>query len=145
MSSMQSVCGCRQLSRRLTAHPRAAFTLIEVMIVVAIIGIIIMIAIPTWIRQREMTRSRMCQENLQKIDGAKEQFAMDNALGQGDDPGELADLVGAAMYLKRMPECAAGGAYSLNVIGVDPTCDYDAPDWAPDHSLEFGDGAGQRP
>lgn len=51
------------------------FTLVEIMIVVAIIGIIIAIAVPAFLRARENSRGRACQENLSKIDGAKEQYA----------------------------------------------------------------------
>ena len=107
----------------------------EIMIVVAIIGIIIMIAIPSFIRARETSRARACQENLQKIDGAKEQYALDQNVGQGDDVA-LTDLIGPTLYIKREPECPAGGAYTVGAVGTDPTCDYTAPDWSPDHALE---------
>ena len=49
-----------------------AFTLLEVLIVLAIIGIIVSIAAYTWFRQREISRGRACQENLTKISDAKE-------------------------------------------------------------------------
>ena len=139
MIRSDSSCGCRWTRKGWRAKPRAAFTLVEVMIVVAIIGIVIMIAAFTWMRQREMARSRSCQENLQKIDGAKEQYAMDNQLGEGDDAGDLTDLVGANLYIRRMPVCSAGGTYSVNTVGADPSCDYEPPEWAPNHDLNFGD------
>ena len=116
---------------------KKGFTLVEIMIVVAIIGIIIAIAIPSFIRARETSRSRACQENLAKIDGAKEQYALDENLGQ-DGAVAMSDLVGATLYLKREPECPADGAYTVNNIGTDPTCDYSAPAWAPPHEIETG-------
>jgi len=113
------------------------FTLVEIMIVVAIIGIIIAIAIPSFIRARETSRGRACQENLSKIDGAKEQYALDNNLGEGDTiTGGLATLVGATNYIKSTPECPAGGTYTVNAISTDPDCDYTAPTWAPQHELQ---------
>lgn len=114
---------------------KRGFTLVEIMIVVAIIGIIIMIAIPSFIRARETSRARACQENLQKIDGAKEQCALDENLGQGD-PVTMTELVGPTLYIKREPACPAGGVYTVGAVGTDPTCSYDAPDWSPQHELE---------
>ncbi len=66
------------------------FTLVEIMIVVAIIGIIIAIAVPAFLRARENSRATACQENLTKIDGAKEQYALefkyanDTVIGPGN-------------------------------------------------------------
>ncbi|MFH0793313.1 MAG: prepilin-type N-terminal cleavage/methylation domain-containing protein [bacterium] len=99
------------------------FTLVEIMIVVAIIGILIAIAIPGFVRARETSRARACQENLTKIDGAKEQWALENNAAQGDAAPALADLVGDNNYIKRTPECPSGGAYTVGNIGTDPTCD----------------------
>ena len=50
-----------------TYHRVAGFTLVEIMIVVGIIGIIIAIAVPAFLRQREMSRARACQDNLKTI------------------------------------------------------------------------------
>ncbi|MBX7245901.1 MAG: prepilin-type N-terminal cleavage/methylation domain-containing protein [Candidatus Sumerlaeaceae bacterium] len=103
------------------------FTLIEIMIVVSIIGIIIAIAAPTWFRQREQSRGRACQENLSKINEAKEQYAMEFRLSNGSAVS-FNDLItpgGAAAgegFLKRQPECPAAGNYETNNIGIDPTC-----------------------
>ena len=119
---------------------KRGFTLVEIMIVVAIIGIIIAIAIPSFIRARETSRARACQENLAKIDGAKEQYALDENLGQGD-PVAMADLVGPTLYIKREPECPAGGAYTVDAVGTDPTCSYIAPAWSPQHVIESGAAA----
>ncbi|MBX7245902.1 MAG: prepilin-type N-terminal cleavage/methylation domain-containing protein [Candidatus Sumerlaeaceae bacterium] len=104
------------------------FTLVEIMIVVAIIGIIIAIAVPAFLRARENSRGRACQENLSKIDGAKEQYALEFNLSNGAgvsfsdliNPGGAADGEG---FLKREPECPAGGTYTEGNIGAEPTCD----------------------
>jgi len=119
------------------------FTMIEIMVVVAIISIVIAIAHQTWLRQREFARARACQENLAKIDGAKEQYALDYKLGDGEaipgagGSGQLGPLTsGNAPYLKHGPTCPAGGSYTVNVIGVDPTCSYEGLDWTPHHELQ---------
>jgi type II secretion system protein G len=106
------------------------FTLVEIMIVVAIIGIIIAIAVPAFLRARENSRGQACQENLSKIDGAKEQYALEFKLSNGGTVtmAELVDPPGATSgnkegYLKSTPSCPSGGTYTEDVIGTDPTCD----------------------
>lgn len=114
------------------------FTLVEIMIVVAIIGIIIAIAVPAFLRARETSRARACQENLSKLDGAKEQYALEYKLGD-NSAVDLANLVGNTSYLKKTPTCPADdSAYTLGNIGVDPLCTYVEPTWLPaelEHSL----------
>ena len=97
------------------------FTLIEIMIVVLIIGILLAIAVPNFIKARETSRAKSCTANLKQIDAAKEQWAMDNRKTTGDAVA-MADLVGAANYIKKDPVCPSGGAYTTEVIGTDPTC-----------------------
>ncbi len=99
------------------------FTLVEIMIVVAIIGLLAAIAIPSFMRARETSQTNACINNLRQIDGAKEQWAMDNNANTGDTITDTTDL---DVYLKGTyaeVTCPAGGAYAVNVIGTDPTCD----------------------
>lgn len=108
---------------------KKGFTLVEIMIVVAIIGIIIAIAVPAFLRARENARGRACQENLSKIDGAKEQYALEyklsnnSAITYPDDlitpPGSTAAGSG---YLKSAPRCPANGTYTAGNIGTNPVC-----------------------
>ena len=107
---------------------RKGFTLVEIMIVVAIIGIILAIAIPGFIRAREVSRSRACQENLSKVDGAKETWALEHSQGDNATVG-WDDIIGNTLYLKATPGCPAGGAYTVNNVGTAPTCDYTEPTW----------------
>jgi len=95
------------------------FTLVEIMIVVAIIGLLAAIAIPSFIQARNTSRSTACIANLKQIDAAKEQYAMANNLDTGAATS-MGNLVTA--YIKTTPVCPAGGAYTTNNIGTDPTC-----------------------
>jgi len=97
------------------------FTLVEIMIVVAIIGIIIAIAVPAFIRARENSRARACQENLSKIDNAKDIYAMEKKLSSGGTVN-WTDLVGSSKYLKSSPGCPSAGTYTINGIDENPTC-----------------------
>ncbi len=98
------------------------------MIVVGIIGVILAIAAPTWMQQRLMSRWRVCQENLSKIDGAKEQWAMENNEPASATP-DWTDLVQAdgSGYLKTQPVCPGGGEYRINAIGVEASCNITEP------------------
>jgi competence protein ComGC len=102
-----------------------AMTLLEIITVLGIIGIILFIAIPSWLRQREQTRGIACQETLTKIEHAKEMYIFDKNL-KGGDPVDLSDLwqTDSKGYLKFKPRCPAGGQYTVNPVNVDPTCSF---------------------
>jgi len=103
------------------ARSRRGFTLIEIMIVVLIIGILLAIAVPNFVRAREQSRSKSCQANLKQIDSAKEQWAMDNKKNTGDSVA-MTDIAGATLYIKSEPVCPSNGTYTPAAIGTAPTC-----------------------
>ncbi len=96
---------------------KAGFTLTEIMIVVAIIGLLAAIAIPSFIKARTNSMDSICSNNLRQIDAAKDQYAMDN---DNQAPADLDALV--PTYIKKTPDCPAGGTYSLESLGSHPTC-----------------------
>jgi prepilin-type N-terminal cleavage/methylation domain-containing protein len=100
---------------------RRGFTLVEIMIVVLIIGILLAIAVPNFIKARESSRAKSCIANLKQVDSAKEQWAMDNNKTNGTAVA-LTDLVGATAYIKSTPTCASGGTYTPSAIGTAPSC-----------------------
>src|SRR3954454_126321 len=81
---------------------RKGFTLVEIMIVVLIIGILLAIAVPNFIKARESSRTKACVANLKQIDSAKEQYAMDNKLNDGAAVPAGA-LWAAGGYIKSVP------------------------------------------
>jgi prepilin-type N-terminal cleavage/methylation domain-containing protein len=99
---------------------RGGFTLVEIMIVVLIIGILLAVAVPQFMKSREGAYARACQSNLKQILGAKERWAMENNKGATDTP-TWADLT--PFFVKTLPECPAGGAYSVGRLDQSPICD----------------------
>jgi len=113
------------------------FTLVEIMNVVAIIGLLVAIAIPNFLRAREEARANSCVANLKQIEGAKERWAMSTGAAQTDAPGTT-DLV--SDFLKIEPECPSSGTYSLNAINAVPTCSIgtnSTADTYDDHELPY--------
>lgn len=100
---------------------QSGFTLVEVMIVVAIVGLLAAIAIPNFVDARETAQTTTCIANLKAMQAAKQQWATDNRKSEDDVP-KNADLFGAVLYMKALPVCPAGGKYKLKAISKNPTC-----------------------
>ena len=98
---------------------KKGFTLVEIMIVVAIIGLLAAVAIPNFMRARERAQTNACIANLKQIDGAKTLWALDSGAANGAACA-MTNLVTA--YIKNTPRCSANGTYAVGVIGTNPTC-----------------------
>jgi len=95
------------------------FTLVEILIVVGIVGLLAVLAIPSFMKSREKSQAKTCMNNLRQIYYAKEHFASQNSLNAGDPVTEN----DVAVFLNHgLPVCPAGGAYSVNPVGSDPSC-----------------------
>ena len=81
---------------QIKTNKAAGFTLVEIMIVVAIIGLLAAIAIPNFVKARENAQLNSIFNNLRIIEGAKDQWALENKKGVGDTVTET-DLL---PYLK---------------------------------------------
>ena len=106
------------------ATNQAGFTLVEIMIVVAIIALLAAVAVPSYVRARDTSQRDACINNLKQIDGAAQLWAMENK----KQPSDTYSLDTVKVYLKltssnTIPACPASGIYAPGAnVGTSPTC-----------------------
>jgi len=110
-------------------NKKQGFTLVEIMIVVAIIGLLAAIAIPNFVKARTTSQQNACINNLRLIDSSKQQWALEQRQQSTSTP------VGSDLqpYLGRggngeLPTCPVdpnnsfSTSYTPNNIGLNPQC-----------------------
>jgi prepilin-type N-terminal cleavage/methylation domain-containing protein len=116
---------------------KKAFTLVEIMIVVLIIGILAGIAVPNFIKARESARTKSCVRNIRTMEASVEQYMMENRMQDSNSlpSGDPAFLI--PNYIKVMPECPSdnstagywivrytNGFYSVNCDSNNSSADH---------------------
>lgn len=102
-------------------NSKSGFTLVEIMIVVAIIGVLAAIAVPNLMKARKDAQRAACIQNLRSIEGAKEVWALETKKGGSEGPTP-AELYGNDKAIKSEPSCPAHGTYTIGNMDSKPTC-----------------------
>jgi prepilin-type N-terminal cleavage/methylation domain-containing protein len=94
---------------------RSAFTLIEIVVVSAIIGLLAALVFPQFVKSRKLTQSRRVLNDVRQMDAAIGQWAMEKGKAEGD----AIVTTEAASYLKAAwpDNDVLGNAYSITVVG----------------------------
>jgi prepilin-type N-terminal cleavage/methylation domain-containing protein len=110
---------------------QTGFTLVEIMIVVAIIGLLAAFAIPNMVRARQTSQTNACIRNLRTLDNAKQQWALELGKQNTETPpsvevepyvgrGAAGDL--AKMHCPLIFPAAPLGGYDMNAVIDPPSC-----------------------
>jgi len=109
---------------------KKGFTLIEIMIVVAIIAILAAIAIPNFISYRRTAQENACKSNISTIENAVQAYLIKNATATEVD---IATLVSQGLLKESLKCPVKGGDYTITITDdgtkdakVEVTCEHGA-------------------
>jgi prepilin-type N-terminal cleavage/methylation domain-containing protein len=114
---------------KINSSRKAGFTLIEIMIVVAIIGLLAAIAIPNFVHARTTAQQNACINNLRQIDGAKQEWALEKKAAATVSPAgtDIQPYMGRGSN-GTLPSCPLdstgqfSSSYTIGSLSIAPVC-----------------------
>lgn len=110
---------------RTPTYGTAGFTMVELMIVVAVIGLLAAIAFPSYVRARTQSQANACINNLRQIDDASQEWALESHQAAN----AAVSFTDIQPYLKNAVICPSAGAgatfadsYTLTTVSNKPVC-----------------------
>ena len=85
-----------------------------------VLPLLLAMAIPNFVKGRKFAQTNACIQNLRIIDGAKQQWALENKREKTDTPTEN-DLK-PYLHLDEFPRCRTGGTYTIGTVSEPPAC-----------------------
>ena len=108
---------------KINTSRNAGFTLVEIMIVVAIIGLLAAIAIPNFVKARNTSQANACINNMRQVDSAVQQWALETGQDSSADPSGASAAIAAYIKAGAIPSCPQGGTIVLPALTtLNPTC-----------------------
>ena len=107
-----------------SAHGKGGTNIVPSLVVLVLVGAILTVFIPNFIKARSTRAASACINNLRQIDAAANEFALETGKRTGDKISFPNDLT---PYIKlnsagKIPPCPNGGIYSISRVGDKPTC-----------------------
>jgi competence protein ComGC len=99
-----------------------AFTLVEVLVLVAVVGLLLGVMVPAWAKSRDLARAKTCVANLRLLHGAKLQWAAELK----KDGNAVPTCAEVRAYLRggTVPACPTEGVYRLRRVSKLPVCSF---------------------
>ena len=84
--------------------------------------LVLLWAAPNYMKARVTPCKNACINNLRQIDGAKEQYALENQLKAGSavTPEQIGEYIKGGV----VPKCPGGGKYTIGPVGEEPVCSF---------------------
>jgi competence protein ComGC len=100
---------------------RRAFGFLEISVLVLVIAFIVLVSVPNYVGSR-ISPSNACINNLRIIDAAKQEWAIENKITNGETVVTEAQILNYLGRVGKMPKCPSGGKYTIGKLSEVPTC-----------------------